>query len=83
MNQITCYEKLYQLEENNKCINSKCEFNNFCCSKNCALAQVIKDGNLTMESISQILGVSKMRICQIEKQTVEKIKKKIKNQNLS
>lgn len=43
---------------------------------NCVFCLIDERGSMTQEDISQYFGVSKMRISQIEKQALEKVRKK-------
>jgi DNA-directed RNA polymerase sigma subunit (sigma70/sigma32) len=45
---------------------------------NCALCAIEENGSMTQETISKFIGFTKMRISQIEKRALEKIKKRIK-----
>ena len=74
---MKCYE------HNNK-INNKCELKN--CrywisnkkSVNCCivLTQTKNTKQLTLQEIGKIFNVTRMRICQIEKMAIEKLKNK-------
>lgn len=70
---ITCYDAHKQ--NNVKCQRTTCRHwishNN---GLNCALISAQK-GIHTLQEIGQIYGLSRMRICQIEKDIYEKIKK--------
>jgi hypothetical protein len=52
-------------------------------NKNCALIAANQSTNMTLEEVGDIFKVTRMRICQIEKKAVNKIKSlifsKIKN----
>ena len=66
----------------NKKLNVKCEKNN--CrywiekkdSNNCCLIASEENNKLTLEEIGSIFNVTRMRICQIEKKAIKKIKEK-------
>ncbi|MEC7367618.1 MAG: sigma factor-like helix-turn-helix DNA-binding protein [Actinomycetota bacterium] len=45
---------------------------------NCALKAIEKHGPMTLEQISKRLGVSIVRVSQIEKQALKKLSKRIK-----
>ena len=68
-----CYEKVQA--RNHPCDEKVCR-NNLKSEKhlNCAILAA-KEGPMTLQEIGDIFGVSRMRICQIEKSILEKIKK--------
>ena len=45
---------------------------------NCAIESIRKNGNMTLKEISQRLGISIVRVSQIEKQALKKLLKRIK-----
>ena len=45
---------------------------------NCVLNSIEKHGNMTLDQISKRLGVSIVRVSQIEKQALKKLSKRIK-----
>ena len=47
-------------------------------SMNCGLITLKETEKLTLESIGEIFKVTRMRICQLEKLAIKKIKEKIK-----
>ncbi len=75
--------KCFEFISNNKkvCKKEKCRYwieskEN----KNCTLIYSKKDG-VTLEDIGKIFNITRMRICQIEKIAIKKIKNKILNSN--
>jgi DNA-directed RNA polymerase sigma subunit (sigma70/sigma32) len=71
--EIICYKKVQA--ENRPCCEKKCR--NYLKSErhlNCAILAA-REGPMTLQEIGDIFGVSRMRICQIEKSILEKIKK--------
>lgn len=46
---------------------------------NCVLCLAEASGPMTQAEIAKYLGISKMRVCQIEHQAIEKLKKRMKN----
>ena len=46
--------------------------------QNCALISVEKHGAMTLHEISKRLGISLVRVSQIEKQAIKKLSKRIK-----
>ena len=67
-------------KQNNKiCGNKKCKFwINTKKFKNCCLiaADNTENEKLTLQEIGEIFNVTRMRICQIEKNAIKKIKEK-------
>jgi hypothetical protein len=47
-------------------------------SNNCCLISAKNDQKITLEEIGDIFKVTRMRICQIEKQALKKIKENLK-----
>jgi len=45
---------------------------------NCALCAIASKGSMTQEEVGKHLGLTKMRISQIERQAIQKLKKKAK-----
>jgi DNA-directed RNA polymerase sigma subunit (sigma70/sigma32) len=43
-------------------------------NKNCALVTADQSTNMTLEEVGNIFNVTRMRICQIEKKAINKIK---------
>ena len=73
----TCFNKHKNLKINCKAKSCKHWFN---CRQynNCSLLAA-KDGPRTLQQIGDLHGLTRMRICQIEKIAIEKIKKYILN----
>lgn len=68
---MKCKHFGYELKEEERYyINSK-EHNN------CVLCLVEDRGPMTQEEVAQYFGLSKMRICQIEKRAIEKLNRRI------
>jgi len=68
-----CYDAVRQKKE--PCKNNGCRhFLNSEKNYNCALLAA-EQGPLTLQEIGDIFGVSRMRICQIEKAILKKLKK--------
>lgn len=66
-----CKHYLFKLEpENRHYVNSPKD-------NNCVLCLAERSGPMTQAEIAEYLGVSKMRICQIENKAVKKMKKRI------
>ena len=74
---MKCYE--YSVKNNQNCKNKNCRYwvgcENF---NNCTLIIAQKKENMTLEAIGKIFGITRMRICQIEKKAIQKLKDAIK-----
>ena len=71
-NNVTCYEFISQNETS--CMKSNCKnWISFPKGKNCVLITT-KNGPLTLGEIGKIYGLTRMRICQIEKSIYQKIR---------
>tara|TARA_B100001057_G_scaffold491140_1_gene580777 strand:- start:3976 stop:4230 length:255 start_codon:yes stop_codon:yes gene_type:complete len=46
--------------------------------QNCSLVSIYQKGSMTLEEVSKRLGVSFVRVSQIEKQALKKLSKRIK-----
>ena len=51
--------------------------NNIACNQNCAIIGASLDKKFTLEEIGKMFDVTRMRICQVEKIAIEKIKDKV------
>lgn len=70
---IKCFD--FFRENNKVCRKKKCKYYiNSKCDSNCAIVSA-KKGPKTLQEIGEIFGVTRMRICQIEKRVIKKIKK--------
>lgn len=68
----------YHKENMTSCLNKKCRYwieesNN----QNCCVNLIEAKKTMTLEEIGNIFKVTRMRICQIEKRAVQKIKDKL------
>ena len=79
---------LYNKKENLNCGKKECRYwINKSESNNCCV-NYVKDENfdcdsITLQDIGNIFKVTRMRICQIEKNAIKKIKDKIASKNLT
>ena len=75
---MKCYE--YCKSKNRNCKESNCRYwlDNKS-TKNCTIIAAKIEKNMTLEEIGNIFKVTRMRICQIEKRAIEKIKEKLLN----
>ena len=46
---------------------------------NCSLISINKYGRMTLQQIADRLGISVVRVCQIEKEVLRKMKKRLNN----
>ena len=68
---MKCFEAFSQ--ENKSCDKNTCRYWINChSSKNCTILATQK-GPMTLQEIGEIFGVTRMRICQIEKKILEKV----------
>ena len=51
-------------------------------NKNCTIIAANKKSNMTLEDIGKIFNVTRMRICQIEKRAIKKIKNILLSNNI-
>ncbi len=78
----TCF--YYQQKMNKCCQKKECRYfqNNIPESQNCIINKS-NEKEHTLEEIGNIFEISRMRICQLEKQIILKIKETVANQYLS
>jgi hypothetical protein len=69
---MTCKHYSYDLIETDR------HYVHFPYYNNCVLCTAEKEGRMTQEEIANVLGLSKMRICYIEKEAIRKLHKKLK-----
>ena len=70
---MKCFE--YYAKSNKKCQEKKCRYWVDCKQSGNCVVTIAKKGPQTLQSIGEIYGITRMRICQIEKTIIEKIKK--------
>ncbi len=69
---------MYHKKNSINCYKKNCKYwikSNIC--NNCTLVGA-KENKFTLQDIGEIFGVTRMRICQIEKIAINKIKEKLK-----
>ena len=74
---MKCYEAYKKNIINSKkyCKRKNCRYwINSNENKNCALVAADKGTNMTLEEVGDLFNVTRMRICQIEKKAINKIK---------
>ncbi len=78
---MKCFD--YSEKNKKKCKNKNCRYwIDYSHHNNCTLIIAKKEENMTLESIGKIFGITRMRICQIEKRAIKKIKDVIKKKAL-
>ena len=75
-----CFD-IYEREEV-ACKNSNCRFWIDCKSHNNCTVIAAKEGPMTLQEIGEIFGVTRMRICQLEKKIVSKLNLIAKRANI-
>ena len=72
---ISCFANTLLEEE--KCLNKKCVYWYECDKFNNCVINASNTKTHTLQEIGDIFDISRMRVCQIEKKALEKIKKNI------
>ena len=69
---MKCFESHVKL--NTQCKKKCCRYwLNSCSNNNCTIV-ASKKGHMTLQEIGNIFGITRMRVCQIEKKIINKIK---------
>ena len=73
---MKCFE--YHEEKRKFCLKKECRYWINCReSQNCGINAAKKSDNTTLEEIGNIFQVTRMRICQIEKYAIKKIREHV------
>ena len=72
---MKCFE--YNKQKNNNCKKKSCKHFINCKKNNNCTILAAQDGPKTLQEIGEIFNVTRMRICQIEKDIMKKIKAKL------
>jgi RNA polymerase sigma factor (sigma-70 family) len=76
----TCFDAHKKF--NKKCRNTKCRYwENLNTHNNCII-NMSNERQYTLQEIGEIFDITRMRVCQIEKKAIKKIKSKIKSEDL-
>ena len=75
LNNLTCFSAHKNMKKN--CQNKKCRYwHNLNSDNNCIINKSSENPH-TLQEIGDLFDITRMRICQIEKQTLEKVRKNI------
>ena len=73
---MKCFEHNKRFENN--CQKKNCRYWISCKTQNnCAIIASDNDKKFTLEDVGELFSVTRMRICQIEKNAIKKLKEKI------
>ena len=71
-----CFE--YFKKNNQSCEKSSCRYWIECSNfNNCCIVGAEKNEKITLQNIGELFDVTRMRICQIEKIAIQKLKEKV------
>lgn len=72
-NETKCYSA--HKSKNKPCKNTKCRYwHDSNIDSNCVINKIKSSENITLQEVGDLFGITRMRVCQIEKQILEKIK---------
>lgn len=75
---MKCYE--HNKEFKNICQKKSCRYWIDCkMSNNCGIIAAKNDNKMTLEDVGKLFNVTRMRICQIEKIAIKKLKERVNN----
>ena len=73
---MKCYQ--HCRKNNRSCQKKSCRYwISYRSGKNCAIITAEKEEKLTLEDVGNIFDVTRMRICQVEKAAINKLKEKV------
>ena len=76
-NKKTCFSECNRLKES--CKNNTCRYwHSLKDYQNCVLNKSV-EGPYTLQEVGDLFNITRMRVCQIEKSVIEKIKKSLIN----
>ena len=75
---MKCYDYHYQCKKTCKTIDCRYWIQNKI-SKNCGIIAAKNEQNMTLEDVGKIFKVTRMRICQIEKSIMGKLKSSLQD----
>ena len=73
---MKCFQ--YNKQNNKNCMKKSCKHFINCKKNNNCIIVAAMDGPKTLQEIGSVFNVTRMRICQIEKDVLKKIKNNIK-----
>ena len=73
LNKTTCFKAHKNCNKN--CMQKKCRYwHNLDTHNNCIINLVNENEEMTLEKVGDLFSVTRMRICQIEKNVIDKLK---------